>query len=271
MPEMPEVETTKRGISPHIDKQLVHNVIIRQHRLRWPIPDNLPALIKGEKINVISRRGKYLLFEFDHGTLLAHLGMSGSMRIVSPDTPILKHDHVDIVFANNKCLRYNDPRRFGAILWHDSQKNSHPLICKLGPEPLSLEFNSVSLFKTSRNRKTTIKQLIMNSHIVVGVGNIYATEALFMAKILPNKAAGEITKKQANKLVDAIKEILTKAITQGGTTLRDFVNADGKPGYFKQQLLVYGRENQPCVVCESPLKNLKISNRATVFCVECQK
>lgn len=270
MPEMPEVETTKRGIAPHTEGQTIQNVVIRQHQLRWLIPDNLPTLLKNKQLNAIARRGKYLLFEFDHGTLLAHLGMSGSMRIVQTQTPIQKHDHVDIQFANNKILRYNDPRRFGAILWHEDKNHSHPLLASLGPEPLSPEFDAGYLFKTTRNRNTSIKQLIMNSQIVVGVGNIYATEALFMAKILPTKAAGKITQKQARHLVAAIKEILTKAIDQGGTTLRDFVNADGKPGYFKQQLLVYGREQQPCVVCQSPLENVRISNRATVFCKRCQ-
>ncbi len=270
MPELPEVETTRRGISPHVKGKRVSSVTIRQASLRWPIPTNLEATLLRHKLIDIHRRGKYLLFEFTHGHLLIHLGMSGSLRIVGDKELPQKHDHFDICFSGT-CLRYHDPRRFGAILWTSDAIESHRLLSHLGPEPLTDEFSSEYIFKQSRKRTKDIKSFIMDSHIVVGVGNIYANEALFSSGIRPTKAAGKVTAKQYALLVDEIKIVLQRSITQGGTTLRDFVGGDGKPGYFVQQLNVYGRKGQPCVICAKPLKEIRQSQRSSVYCTGCQK
>jgi formamidopyrimidine-DNA glycosylase len=271
MPELPEVETTLRGISPHIAKQQIRRVIVRQSSLRWPIPQKLAQTLERRKLLSIGRRGKYLLFEFSHGHLLIHLGMSGSLRITAPDEPPQKHDHVDFIFSKNLCLRFHDPRRFGAILWTQEPVLTHPLLIKLGPEPLTETFGGEYLFTKSRKRKKDIKAFIMDSHVVVGVGNIYANEALFDAGIRPTRAAGKVTRQEYIRLVKAIKNVLDNAIRQGGTTLRDFVGGDGKPGYFVQQLNVYGREGLNCKHCSQPLKSIKQSQRATVYCSQCQQ
>ncbi len=272
MPELPEVETTRQGISPHINGHQVRSVTIRQRQLRWPIPDDLEKLISGKKLVDIQRRGKYLLFEFRHGHMLIHLGMSGSLRIVNPkkEAP-QKHDHVDILFTGNIALRFHDPRRFGSILWTSDNTDEHKLLCQLGPEPLSEDFSAEYLFKASRKRQKDAKTFIMDSHIVVGVGNIYANESLFTSGIRPTKPAGKLTRKQCEQWVAQIKIILQRSITQGGTTLRDFVGGDGKPGYFAQQLNVYGRGGEPCVNCDKPLKEIRQAQRATVYCTHCQK
>ncbi len=270
MPELPEVETTRRGISPHIKGKQVSSVTIRQSSLRWPIPQTLEQTLLRHKLVDVHRRGKYLLFEFTHGHLLIHLGMSGSLRIVNTKELPQKHDHVDIGFADT-YLRYHDPRRFGAILWTQDDIESHKLLAHLGPEPLTDEFSGEYLFKQSRKRTKDIKSFIMDSHIVVGVGNIYANEALFSSKIRPTKAAGKVTAKQYSLLVEEIKIVLQRSITQGGTTLRDFVGGDGKPGYFVQQLNVYGRKGEPCVICDKPLKEIRQSQRSSVYCTQCQK
>ena len=271
MPELPEVETTKRGISKHVCQSPVTNVTVRQAKLRWPVPGNLSQLLVGHKFQSVERRGKYLLLSTDHGTLIIHLGMSGSLRILPDDTPPEKHDHVDICFASTTLLRLRDPRRFGAILWSNSVPAQHELINSLGIEPLSRQFNGKYLHEKSRRRKVNIKQFIMNSHIVVGVGNIYASEALFLSTIRPNTAAHKISLQRMEKLADCIKIVLRKAIRKGGTSLRDFTQTDGKPGYFQQSLNVYGRSGEPCVNCGSIIKLMKQGQRSTYYCPKCQK
>lgn len=269
MPELPEVETTLRGIAPHTVKRTVSKVIVRQAQLRWRIPHELSQLIEQHVLLSIRRRGKYLLFEFAKGHALIHLGMSGSLRIVKADTPPGAHDHVDWVFGDI-ALRYHDPRRFGCMLWVEGEPENHKLLAKLGPEPLTDEFTADYLFKRSRKRTQAVKQFIMDSHVVVGVGNIYANESLFMSRIKPIRKAGMLTRKNCEDLVSDIKFVLNRSIEQGGTTLRDFVGGDGKPGYFKQQLLVYGRGGEACTECGKPLKEIRMMDRTTVYCVNCQ-
>jgi formamidopyrimidine-DNA glycosylase len=271
MPELPEVETTRRGIAPHIEGQTVKEVIIRQPRLRWPVPESLNQTLTGLSIQSVSRRAKYLLFATNAGTMLMHLGMSGNLRIMTTGQMANKHDHIDFVFNDGTVMRYNDPRRFGAVLWTSAPIEEHQLLKDLGPEPLLADFNGELLFSLSRNRKVPVKSFIMDSHIVVGVGNIYANEALFMAGIRPSRHAGKISLARYQKLADCIRVILLHSIEQGGTTLRDFVNESGKPGYFKQQLKVYGRTGQPCISCRQPLKEIRLANRSTVFCSDCQR
>lgn len=271
MPELPEVETTLRGISAHVLNSPIIRVNIRNARLRWPIPDDLASSLNQQTITSIKRRAKYLLLQTDRGTVIIHLGMSGSLRIVPPESAYDKHEHVEFCFANGKALRLKDPRRFGAVLWTTERVDEHPLLCHLGPEPLSEHFNAASLYKLSRNKTVAVKQFIMNSRVVVGIGNIYANEALFASGIHPRRAAGKISKQRYERLCTESKRILEQAISQGGTTLKDFVGGTGKPGYFKQELLVYGRTGQPCVKCQKPLKEIRLGNRSTVYCTNCQK
>jgi formamidopyrimidine-DNA glycosylase len=271
MPELPEVETTCRGIAPHIEGQCIAQVELRQSKLRWPVTEHLAQRLQHQVVRKVYRRAKYILIECSQGHLLIHLGMSGSLRIVSTDTPAGKHDHLDIVFTHNTCLRFNDPRRFGAVLWTDQPILTHPLLNALGPEPLSESFTGAMLYQVSRTRKVPIKTFIMDSHIVVGVGNIYANEALFNAGIRPTRQAGNISLQRYEKLADCIVKVLHNAIAQGGTTLRNFVNEAGKPGYFKQSLHVYGRAGQACHHCGEPLQEVRIANRSTVFCKHCQR
>ncbi len=271
MPELPEVETTLRGILPNINAQVVTGTLVRQPSLRWPVSANLASYLQGKRINGCRRRGKYLLVDFGSGHLLFHLGMSGSLRIVNRDRVPGKHDHVDILLANDSVIRFTDPRRFGAVLWLDTEPSAHPLLSGLGPEPLEDEFNGGYLFRQSRGKTRCIKNFIMDSRVVVGVGNIYAAEALFRSGIHPLTVAGKISGRRFEHLALAIKEVLLMAIDRGGTTLRDFVGGDGRPGYFKQELLVYGRENQACVHCGKLLAGVRIANRATVFCGHCQR
>lgn len=270
MPELPEVETTLRGITPHIQQHIVSKVTIRQAKLRWPIPDDLPQRIEQQKLQSLSRRAKYLLLHFDTGTLLIHLGMSGSLRVIPKNTPPTKHDHIDIAFTHHKSIRLTDPRRFGAVLWLGTEPYSHALLRKLGPEPLSSELTGHYLYKQSRQRKISIKQFLMNQNIVTGIGNIYCAEALFHAGIHPLRAAGRISLLRYQHLVIEIKKTLILAIAQGGTSLRDFVGSDGKPGYFKQELSVYGRAGLACIHCKKPLTEIKQANRTTVYCSHCQ-
>lgn len=273
MPELPEVETTRRGITPHVEGRQLTDVIVRQFQLRWPVPSDLANKLAHQKLQRIDRRGKYLLFRFKYGYLLIHLGMSGSLRIVNPEiTPVMPHDHVDFFFGRHCVMRYHDPRRFGAILWQDGKDNieKHPLLSHLGPEPLTENFTADYLFQQSRKRTKDVKSFIMDNTVVVGVGNIYANEALFRAGIRPTKAAGRLTKKNCAVLVDEIRRILQHAINQGGTTLRDFVNGDGKPGYFKQQLNVYGRGGEACKQCGELLQQIRQGQRTTVYCPKCQ-
>ncbi|MEN8169922.1 MAG: bifunctional DNA-formamidopyrimidine glycosylase/DNA-(apurinic or apyrimidinic site) lyase [Pseudomonadota bacterium] len=270
MPELPEVETTRRGIAPHIEGKKVSDVIVRHHQLRWPIPRGLKKKLLGHKINSVTRRAKYLLLSFNHGTLILHLGMSGSLRIIKVNTPAEKHDHIDIAFSHGKALRLTDPRRFGAVLWTKDEPQQHELLAHLGPEPLSDSFNTELLYQLSRRRKSSIKQFIMDGKVVVGVGNIYASEALFLAGINPKHSANKVSKARYEKLTVAIKQVLTAAIEQGGTTLRDFVGGDGKPGYFAQQLNVYGREGEPCHVCNTAIKQIVQGQRSSYYCSKCQ-
>ncbi|MDD5266791.1 MAG: bifunctional DNA-formamidopyrimidine glycosylase/DNA-(apurinic or apyrimidinic site) lyase [Methylococcales bacterium] len=271
MPELPEVETTCRGIAPHIEGQTIKQVIIRQFQLRWPVPESLNQILTGLSIRSVSRRAKYLLFTTSAGTMLVHLGMSGNLRIMTTGQGPGKHDHIDFIFNDGTVLRFNDPRRFGAVLWTSAPIAEHQLLKDLGPEPLLADFNGELLYSLSRNRKVRVKSFIMDSHIVVGVGNIYANEALFMAGILPSRQAGKISLARYQKLAETIQVVLQNSIQQGGTTLRDFVNEAGNPGYFKQQLRVYGRKGLPCVYCQQPLKEIRLANRSTVFCSDCQR
>lgn len=270
MPELPEVETTVRGIAPHIEGQTINRIVVRQPQLRWPVPNNLDQLLTDTAIRSVSRRAKYLLFTTDSGTVILHLGMSGSLRILPADKPSEKHDHIDFIFNNKTLLRYNDPRRFGAVLWTSDKPAQHHLLKDLGPEPLLPDFDGNHLYHQSRKRLTPVKSFIMDSHVVVGVGNIYANEALFMAGIHPIRPTGKIPLARFRLLADCIKTVLERAIRQGGTTLRNFVNESGNPGYFKQQLNVYGRAGLPCKQCLTPLQEIRISNRTTVFCTHCQ-
>lgn len=271
MPELPEVETTRRGIEPHILDRKIDNVVVRERRLRWPVPAKLPALLAGATIRAVRRRGKYLLLDTGQGTVMIHLGMSGSLRIVPVAQPPRKHDHLDFRFSHGQALRFHDPRKFGSVHWIAEGSGEHPLLCDLGPEPLTDEFGGETLFRLSRKRKASVKTFIMDSHVVVGVGNIYANEALYRAGIRPTREAGRVSRERFDALATAIKEILAQAIRVGGTTLRDFVGGDGEPGYFSQSLTVYGRGGQPCLQCGSPLKEVRLGQRATVYCGRCQR
>ncbi|MFK7862208.1 MAG: bifunctional DNA-formamidopyrimidine glycosylase/DNA-(apurinic or apyrimidinic site) lyase [Granulosicoccus sp.] len=270
MPELPEVETTRRGIQPYLLNQNIARLEIFDRRLRWPVPAEVQAL-QGATVTAIDRRGKYLLIRVKAGTAIVHLGMSGSLRVCTQQEPRRKHDHFEITTTAGSIIRYHDPRRFGCLLWQAVDDPEHSLLSKLGPEPLSDEFDGLHLFKSTRKRQVAIKNLIMNSQIVVGVGNIYASESLFMSGIRPGRAARRVTRKECDTLVSTIKEVLHHSITQGGTTLRDFVNSDGNPGYFAQSLNVYGREGEPCQQCGAQIRQRVIGQRSTFYCNQCQK
>lgn len=270
MPELPEVETTRRGIAPHIEHQRVTRLDVRQPMLRWPVPAQLAQWIEGDVVQQVERRAKYLLLRFGRGQLILHLGMSGSLRILPQGTSPGKHDHVDFVLESGQLLRLTDPRRFGAVLWQENG-TEHSLLSHLGPEPLSEDFTAEYLQTACKGRRTAIKALIMNAQVVVGVGNIYANEALYRAGIDPRRAAGRISAERLATLVETIKSVLAAAIEQGGTTLRDFVGGDGKPGYFSQVLDVYGRGGQPCHGCGEPLTEIRLGQRSTVYCRRCQR
>lgn len=270
MPELPEVETSRRGIEPHLKGEIIRLLLVRQPRLRWPVPDDLPDRINGQTILSVQRRAKYLLLETGAGSVILHLGMSGSLCLVGQDKPAGKHDHLDFILHNGMALRFTDPRRFGAALWGGSNPLAHPLLARLGPEPLSADLTTAYLHRKSQGRRVSIKQLIMQGNIIAGIGNIYACEALFRAGILPSHPAASLSPEHHEALIYAIRGVLGEAITQGGTTLRDFVGADGKPGYFKQKLQVYGRGGMPCTHCDKPLKEVRMGQRATVFCENCQ-
>jgi formamidopyrimidine-DNA glycosylase len=269
MPELPEVETTRRGVAALIQGGRVAEICIRQASLRWPV--ELPSDLVGQRLGNIGRRAKYLLFSFDTGYLIVHLGMSGSLRVLPRETPYLKHDHVEVVFDDGQALRLNDPRRFGSVHWHSGNPESHWLLSELGPEPLDREFDGNYLKTRARRKRLAVKNFIMDGRVVVGVGNIYANEALFLAGIRPTVAANRVTLAGYEELAGRIRQVLLAAIQMGGTTLRDFVNQDGNPGYFKQSLNVYGREGLPCVACGATLSGIRLGQRATVFCKKCQR
>jgi len=270
MPELPEVETTRKGIEPHLLGQKVRLVLVRQDQLRWPISADLGQAVTGQLIDAVERRGKYLFLVTAAGRVMIHLGMSGSLRIQSPAAPLKTHDHVDFVLANDQILRFHDPRRFGSIFWLPG-KSDHSLLRSLGPEPLTSAFSAAYLFGASRGKSVAVKNLLMNSHIVVGVGNIYANESLYLAGIRPEKPAGKVSLARYERLVDRVKEVLASAIEAGGTTLRDFVQEDGSPGYFKQSLHVYGRGGEACLGCAGILKEVRLGQRTTVFSPRCQR
>ena len=270
MPELPEVETTRRGIAPHLIGQRVSRVIVRERRLRWLIPEDLDVRLSGQRIEAVERRAKYLLIKAEVGTLISHLGMSGNLRLVEAGLPAAKHEHVDIELESGLALRYTDPRRFGALLWSELPLE-HELLVRLGPEPLTDLFDGERLFQLSRGKAVAIKPFIMDNAVVVGVGNIYATEALFAAGIDPRRAAGTVSRARYVRLAGEIKRILAHAIERGGTTLRDFIGGDGQPGYFQQELFAYGRGGQFCKVCGSTLREVKLGQRASVYCPKCQR
>ena len=270
MPELPEVETSRRGIAPWIENQQVTGVVVRQQNLRWPVAPEIEQILPGQRIRSLSRRAKYLLIGTDAGTALLHLGMSGSLRIIEAGTPAGVHDHVDIELGSGKALRFRDPRRFGSLLWADNP-HEHPLLRSLGPEPLGDEFNGAHLQAVARGRRVSIKQFLMNASVVVGVGNIYASESLFVARIHPKRRAGRIALRRMDSLAAAVKMVLGKAIKAGGTTLRDFHGSDGEPGFFQQQLEVYGRGDEPCLRCKRPISVIVLGQRSTYYCKNCQR
>ncbi len=268
MPELPEVEVSRQGVSVHLTGQVITDIVVRTPKLRWDIPTADLMTLIGEKITAVTRRAKYLVIETVNGHIILHLGMSGSLRVIDKNTPLKKHDHVDITI-DDKVLRLNDPRRFGAVLFANNNVQ-HKLFDKLGPEPLTDAFDTQHLQEKCSKRRAVIKQVIMDNPVVVGVGNIYANEALFLTGIHPQTPANKLTKKQVAQLVATIKDVLTAAIKQGGTTLKDFSQTDGKPGYFAQSLFVYGRGGEECLRCKSVLQEVKIGQRASVYCPKCQ-
>jgi len=270
MPELPEVETTRRGLAPHLDGRRITTVTLRRPDLRWPIPPEVSRLLPGEAITGLRRRAKYLLLDTAPGSALLHLGMSGSLRVLAADTPVTAHDHVDLALDSGRVLRFNDPRRFGCLLWQPAG-TTHTLLQALGPEPLSAAFDGAYLHALSRKRTASVKTFLMDQAVVVGVGNIYAAESLFRAGIAPGRAAGRVSRAHYDGLATAVKDILQHAIRRGGTTLRDFISPDGAPGYFEQELFVYGREGEPCKVCGAPLRGRRLGNRATAWCRTCQR
>ncbi|HEX8610362.1 MAG TPA: bifunctional DNA-formamidopyrimidine glycosylase/DNA-(apurinic or apyrimidinic site) lyase [Telluria sp.] len=277
MPELPEVEVTRRGVAPHIDGRIVESVLMRRAGLRWPFPPGLSELLVGQRILHTGRRGKYLLIAFDHGTLIIHLGMSGHLRVLPMDTDVKKHDHFDLVVAGDcgsQVLRMNDPRRFGAVLWHpgdDGELDQHILLRGLGVEPLEDGFSGELLYRETRRRSAPIKQVLLAGDIVVGVGNIYACESLFRAGINPKTPAARIGRERYNRLAEAIRLILSEAIVQGGSTLRDFIAVNGQSGYFQQTYFVYDRAGVPCRNCGAEIRQIKQGQRSTFYCVNCQK
>lgn len=271
MPELPEVETTKRGIAEYVEGHRVEAMTVRERRFRRPVPEDLESLLIGQRIGTLSRRAKYLLLPVAEGHLLWHLGMSGSLRLSAPDAPLKKHDHIDLTLSSGWQLRYHDPRRFGSVDFLKGDPLCDPRLASLGPEPLSADFDAPYLVARATKRRVPVKAFIMDNAVVVGVGNIYATEALFQAGIDPRTPAGQVSEAAYTLLVMAIKRVLAEAIAQGGTTLRDFVSGQGAPGYFAQQLNVYGRAGQPCLRCNTPLEHTIIGQRASVFCPQCQR
>jgi formamidopyrimidine-DNA glycosylase len=271
MPELPEVETTRRGIEPWLVGRRIERVVVREWRLRWRVPRKLPAAVRGATISAVGRRAKYLLIGTDAGTLICHLGMSGSLRVMPADAPPFAHDHVDLMLDSGRCLRFNDPRRFGCLLFTTKEPLRHRLLSRLAAEPLSDEFDPDALWQLARGRTASIKSFIMDSRAVVGIGNIYASEALFRAGIRPGLAAGRVSRERMGALVEAIRHVLNDAIAVGGTTLRDYVDPAGAPGYFGARLLVYERRGKPCRHCRTPIRQFTQGSRSTYWCPRCQR
>jgi formamidopyrimidine-DNA glycosylase len=271
MPELPEVETTRRGLVPHVVGRRIRDVVVRNGNLRWPVPRDLRRHLRGERVDAIRRRGKYLLFDIDKGHLLVHLGMSGKLSLVPEDTPARIHDHIDLQLEDHRALRLTDPRRFGAMLWLDDDEQSHALLSGLGLEPLGEEFTGAAMRKLARGRRVAIKQFLMNGRMVTGVGNIYASEALFLARIHPLRSAGSLSLERWNRLVEAVKATLETALAWGGTTLRDFAAVDGNPGHFQHHFAVYGREGKPCPRCGAKIRAIRQGQRSTFYCPRCQR
>jgi len=271
MPELPEVETTRRGVEPHVVGRRIVALDVHEPRLRWRVPEDLPARLAGQAVRGAGRRAKYLLLELSGGTLLLHLGMSGSLRVLPAHSPRQPHDHLDLVLDSGLALRFNDPRRFGSLHYTTGDPQAHPLLAGLAPEPFAREFDADYLWRITRRRRVAIKQLIMNSRLVVGVGNIYANEALYRARIRPRRTARSLTLKQARRLVRAIRTVLALAIRVGGTTLRDYVGVDGAPGYFRQRLYVYERAGKPCRNCGTRIRAVTQGQRSTYYCPHCQQ
>jgi formamidopyrimidine-DNA glycosylase len=270
MPELPEVETTRLGLLPLLN-QSVAQVLIRNGSLRWPIPASLPQILAGQNLTALTRRAKYILAHFDNGVLLLHLGMSGRLALLAADEPPKKHDHFDIHFSSGQVLRLHDPRRFGAVLWAGQQPHEHALLKILGPEPLDAAFTGRYLQQQLSKRTAPIKTTIMNSHLVVGVGNIYASESLFRARIHPETQSRALSLADCERLVAEIQTTLRDALAAGGSSLRDFLSTDGSPGYFQQAYFVYARTGQPCKVCARPIKSVRLAQRSTFFCEHCQR
>ena len=271
MPELPEVETTRRGIAPSLEGRRIERVVLRERRLRWPVPAGFEQALEGRRVVAVERRAKYLLVRMDGGTLIAHLGMSGSLRVLAAPLPPRPHDHVDVVLDSGRILRFNDPRRFGSLHWVEGDPAAHPLLAGLGPEPLGPDFDGRHLWRLARGRRVAIKLLIMDARVVVGVGNIYASEALFRAGIRPATPAGRVSLARMARLAEAIRDVLGEAIRVGGTTLRDYVDPDGMPGYFRQRLFVYERAGESCRRCKAPIRHRVLGQRSTYWCPACQR
>jgi formamidopyrimidine-DNA glycosylase len=271
MPELPEVETTKRGITPHLLGQTILNTHVYQPKLRWPVDLDLTQKLQNQTVTGIQRRAKYILIQLEHGSLIVHLGMSGSLRLVERGTARLKHDHIECELANGLSLRLHDPRRFGAFIWTDTPPKQHPLLLKLGVEPLDEAFSAQMLHPLLLKRKKAIKPTLMDAQLVVGIGNIYASEALFLAGIDPRRPSHSLSQHDTQNLVTHIKSLLQQAIQQGGTTLRDFISPEGRPGYFQQTLNVYGRSGKPCHVCGTPIEHITQAQRRSFYCLLCQR
>ena len=271
MPELPEGESTRRGLVPLVAGRRIVALTVHESRLRWPVPDDLPAKLAGRRIIGTGRRAKYLLIALDSGTLLVHLGMSGTLRVLPADTPRIAHDHYDLLLESGRTLRFNDPRRFGSLHYTSADPRQHPLLARLAPEPFDEAFDAHYLWRITRRRRAPIKQVLMNSRLVVGVGNIYASEALFRARIRPRRRSRSLSKEEARRLARAVRAVLSMAIRVGGTTLRDYVGADGEPGYFRQKLYVYERAGKPCRVCRTVIRQITQQGRSTYYCPGCQK
>jgi len=271
MPELPEVETSLRGIAPYMVGRRIERLVVREPRLRWPIPTDTAERVEHQQILSLRRRGKYLLFDLEQGVMMLHLGMSGSLRVLPVTALSGLHDHVDLCLDDGHCLRFRDPRRFGMLQWTPTPAEAHPLLRDLGPEPLGPGFSGGYLHGRARGRRASIKSFLMDSHIVVGVGNIYANESLHLARIHPNRAAGRISRERLDRLAAAVRSVLAEAIAQGGTSLRDFVQEDGNPGYFAQSLRVYGRAELPCLSCGGRIRQCRIGQRSSFYCAVCQR